>query len=1125
MNKTTIEVLKFWHKVEFFVPFDLDEVLSRENARYCIMHSQLEQGDNKILPWLSPAALRAAGGVFPFHYEYNLYLLPFNKNELTRISQQVFPVSEDPIKKTAFEEKLNDDGTTCFAKLRIDSKGKPSWDTIALSTMPWAMGRLENKQLDKLNFSFYQAEFEKLKKQLNLLDSHLNDAQSELVKDHVGSGALTCQGINFLFFTLAKWSGFLAQHPLAFVVELIKCRPPKEEEETAKKIDQQILLPEKIETDSVFLLEEEIEEDNAEEKIPKQEPLSILNSFYIEDLEKVINSVSNKKHPILQHYINGVPEKEKKDLYQLSNHFYIKQKLHPLYTNQGKWPTADQHLMSLMQQFAINEVFQLGDKSALFSVNGPPGTGKTTLLQEIVAENITKRAAVLAELSSAKAAFTERISINIVGKTRKIQILNEKLTGFEMLVVSSNNAAVENISKELPLKRKLADKYQANCQYLTSVAAKVFAKHEYGKIKPLKDEAKPWGLLSVALGNTKNRNEFRDRVFFRPEKDKKEAEPRVAAKEYLNVWEWQKHYKGPTFREAQVAFKASQERLTHYLENIKHFVALDESLSAIDTQTYYQTENKLLEKLQKNKVSLNKNQNKISTFLNIVINEKNRLTTDIEQQRKFKPNWIQTLFRLEAAKKYERHLTSLEETWNILISKEKRAGKLLNRLDQKTQKNQAKILQTEKELAAKKHQYEQLVFHHQQALKLLPKMILLSANANLEQKEAQLQAFWQNAELNELRAQLFIAALSLHEAWLAEVMRSHSFSQNLLAISDLLQKNRTIHKELEKHIWQSFFMWMPVISSTFASVATQFKNLGAQTIGWLLIDEAGQATPQSAVGALWRAKKVLVVGDPLQIEPVFTIPANLVEGLARHSLSGDYARWLPTNASVQTLADAANPIGAFIQNANQRLWIGCPLRVHRRCLEPMFSIANQIAYNDKMINARVETLEQTRLLPESVWYNIVGAATDKQFVPEQGQYVLKLVMDYYSETQQLPNWFIITPFKRIKQNLQQLVTNTKNWQRYFGASKLASPENLHKWAQQYIGTVHTFQGKEANSVIFVLGLDENLSGAANWASSTPNLLNVALTRAQDRVYIIGNYSLWSRKPYFSVLAQTLPVFD
>ncbi|WP_339328084.1 helicase [Clostridium botulinum] len=40
-------------------------------------------------------------------------------------------------------------------------------------------------------------------------------------------------------------------------------------------------------------------------------------------------------------------------------------------------------------------------------------------------------------------------------------------------------------------------------------------------------------------------------------------------------------------------------------------------------------------------------------------------------------------------------------------------------------------------------------------------------------------------------------------------------------------------------------------------------------------------------------------------------------------------------------------------------------------------------------------------------------------------------------------------------------------------------------------------------VIICLGVDEEHEGAANWASNSPNILNVAVTRAKNRVIIVG----------------------
>lgn len=70
--------------------------------------------------------------------------------------------------------------------------------------------------------------------------------------------------------------------------------------------------------------------------------------------------------------------------------------------------------------------------------------------------------------------------------------------------------------------------------------------------------------------------------------------------------------------------------------------------------------------------------------------------------------------------------------------------------------------------------------------------------------------------------------------------------------------------------------------------------------------------------------------------------------------------------------------------------------------------------------------------------------------------------------------------------------------------------------------MHAFQGKEARIVLFVLGCDFNTQGAANWAGQKPNLVNVAVTRAKDLLYVIGDVDLWHNRGFFSDLEKALP---
>ena len=61
------------------------------------------------------------------------------------------------------------------------------------------------------------------------------------------------------------------------------------------------------------------------------------------------------------------------------------------------------------------------------------------------------------------------------------------------------------------------------------------------------------------------------------------------------------------------------------------------------------------------------------------------------------------------------------------------------------------------------------------------------------------------------------------------------------------------------------------------------------------------------------------------------------------------------------------------------------------------------------------------------------------------------------------------------------------------------------------------QTKEADTVIICLGVDsgEKENGAVEWACGRPNILNVAVTRAKNNLYIVGDADKWASKPYFS----------
>ena len=77
-------------------------------------------------------------------------------------------------------------------------------------------------------------------------------------------------------------------------------------------------------------------------------------------------------------------------------------------------------------------------------------------------------------------------------------------------------------------------------------------------------------------------------------------------------------------------------------------------------------------------------------------------------------------------------------------------------------------------------------------------------------------------------------------------------------------------------------------------------------------------------------------------------------------------------------------------------------------------------------------------------------------------------------------------------------------------------------AQIVYGTIHTMQGKEAQIIVLLLGGSADSQGARDWAVETPNLLNVAVTRARERLYVIGDYDDWSKRRQFEQIMTLLP---
>lgn len=349
---------------------------------------------------------------------------------------------------------------------------------------------------------------------------------------------------------------------------------------------------------------------------------------------------------------------------------------------------------------------------------------------------------------------------------------------------------------------------------------------------------------------------------------------------------------------------------------------------------------------------------------------------------------------------------------------------------------------------------------------------------------------WFDAKFREMQSNLFISALKVRKQFLLENVDNLEAAHNIWKEQLYKPNSKFLNDVVITQAWNWINLTIPVISTTFASVSTMFKNLDNEVIGNLFIDEAGQALPKASVGAIFRSKKVLAVGDPAQIKPVLTLDPVILEKIREKYNAGKLdipETYLSENSSTQTLIDRISKYG-FRKNGEDDNWIGIPLWVHRRCKSPMFEISNQVSYDGNMVQGKTDDKPGI-----AEWYDVTGSADDK-YVMEQG----KFLVEKLKELEGNKDFFVISPFKNVAQKLIERL-NSEGLVRRDKNGKVTN-----------IGTVHTFQGKEAPVVFLVLGADERSKGAANWSmgSNHPNIMNVAATRAKEEFYIIGNKKLY-----------------
>ncbi len=322
--------------------------------------------------------------------------------------------------------------------------------------------------------------------------------------------------------------------------------------------------------------------------------------------------------------------------------------------------------------------------------------------------------------------------------------------------------------------------------------------------------------------------------------------------------------------------------------------------------------------------------------------------------------------------------------------------------------------------------------------------------------------------------------------------------------------------------WQERSFLTPMFVSTFHSMP-HFLTYSKKTpdgawvnialsgsVDLLIVDEAGQVAPELGVPVFGLAKRALVVGDVLQLEPIWNIPSKAID-FSNASRAGIVSTQEQYEAFSQSRRGCMNgSLMVLAQNASPFLhpdhWkeAGSLLVEHRRCVPGIIEYSNRFIYQSLL---EIQTQAEKSTWPALGYCHIAGES--RKFKSSQSNLI---------EARAIAAW--------IRQNKEQLsdryqakLADVLAIITPFRGQQTAILEALNVYNIDIkglvVGTVHSLQGAEKPVVIFSPVYGRNHSSGQLFFNQSYNMLNVATTRAKQHFLVFGNMVLFKTNDYNS----------
>jgi ABC-type lipoprotein export system ATPase subunit len=292
-------------------------------------------------------------------------------------------------------------------------------------------------------------------------------------------------------------------------------------------------------------------------------------------------------------------------------------------------------------------------------------------------------------------------------------------------------------------------------------------------------------------------------------------------------------------------------------------------------------------------------------------------------------------------------------------------------------------------------------------------------------------------------------------------------------------------ENLDEHI-KSLSLMFPVVTGALLSIRNMLPWV-KECVDRTIIDEAGMIPLHQTFPLLVRSRQAIIVGDPLQIEPIISLSDQRRDNyrqtafLDRGLTDIDYHRYSPEEEYSATSYHRAAGASGEDNDKGQEI---CLIE-HYRCQHSIIQYCNKIAnygnYGLEVKSEPVTPLLESNLIAYHVEGNIKGNVNE-----EEVDAICDLIQHLCKKGYSLEDIGVISAFRAQADALRQRLPN-----QFPGLNKKS------------IGTIHTFQGSEKKVIILSTKICRTQDNV-NWINRRPNLLNVAVSRAKELFILMGN---------------------